>query len=126
LTSTNHAKMYGLYPQKGSIGPGFDADIVLWEPKRKETISQAILHHGSDYTPYEGLRVTGWACDDAAAQESHRRRRQNSRGKKDGQFSKGGSPPMRRRRMRWPERWEVKATLASRGIATRSGIACLL
>jgi dihydropyrimidinase len=60
LTSTNHAKMYGLYPEKGSIGPGFDADIVLWDPNRKETITQALLHHGSDYTPYEGLRVTGW------------------------------------------------------------------
>jgi dihydropyrimidinase len=60
LTSTNHAKIYGLYPRKGSIGVGFDADIVLWDPNRKETIRQEILHHGSDYTPYEGLAVTGW------------------------------------------------------------------
>ena len=60
LTSTNHAKMYGLYPEKGSIGPGFDADIVLWDPNRKETISQTLMHHGADYTPFEGLRVTGW------------------------------------------------------------------
>jgi dihydropyrimidinase len=60
LTSTNHAKMYGLYPQKGSIGVGFDADIVLWDPNRRETISQSLMHHGADYTPYEGLAVTGW------------------------------------------------------------------
>jgi len=60
LVSTNHAKMYGLYPRKGSIAPGFDADIVLWDPLREETIRQSILHHGTDYTPYEGLRVTGW------------------------------------------------------------------
>ncbi len=60
LTSTNHAKIYGLYPEKGSIGVGFDADVVLWDPKRRETISQTLLHHGSDYTPYEGLAVTGW------------------------------------------------------------------
>jgi dihydropyrimidinase len=60
LTSTNHAKMYGLYPRKGSIAPGFDADLVLWDPARKETIRQEILHHGADYTPYEGLAVTGW------------------------------------------------------------------
>jgi dihydropyrimidinase len=60
LTSTNHARMYGIYPQKGSIGVGFDADIVLWDPNRQETISQSLMHHGSDYTPYEGLRVTGW------------------------------------------------------------------
>jgi dihydropyrimidinase len=60
LTSTNHAKMYGLYPQKGSIAPGFDADIVLWDPNRKETIRQELMHHGTDYTPYEGMAVTGW------------------------------------------------------------------
>jgi dihydropyrimidinase len=60
LTSTNHAKMYGLYPQKGSIAVGFDADIVLWDPNRKETIRQELMHHGADYTPYEGLAVTGW------------------------------------------------------------------
>ena len=60
LTSTNHAKMYGLYPEKGSIGVGFDADLVLWDPNRREVIRQEILHHGSDYTPYEGMEVTGW------------------------------------------------------------------
>ncbi|AXV17582.1 dihydropyrimidinase (plasmid) [Neorhizobium sp. SOG26] len=60
LSSTNHAKMYGLYPRKGSIGIGFDADIALWDPFRKETIRQDILHHGSDYTPWEGFEVTGW------------------------------------------------------------------
>jgi dihydropyrimidinase len=60
LTSTNHAKMYGLYPQKGSIAVGADADLVLWDPNRKETIRQAILHHGTDYTPWEGYEVVGW------------------------------------------------------------------
>ncbi|CAA0107735.1 D-hydantoinase [Starkeya nomas] len=60
LTSTNHARMYGLYPRKGSVAPGFDADLVLWDPNRRETIRQSLLHHGADYTPYEGLAVTGW------------------------------------------------------------------
>jgi dihydropyrimidinase len=60
LTATNHAKIYGLYPRKGSIGVGFDADLTLWDPKRQETIRQDILHHGSDYTPWEGFEVTGW------------------------------------------------------------------
>jgi dihydropyrimidinase len=60
LTSTNHAKMYGLYPKKGSIAVGCDADIVLWDASRKVTISQDLLHHGSDYTPWEGYQVTGW------------------------------------------------------------------
>jgi dihydropyrimidinase len=56
LTATNHAKLYGLYPRKGSIGVGFDADIALWDPNRKEVIRQEILHHGADYTPWEGSR----------------------------------------------------------------------
>jgi dihydropyrimidinase len=60
LTSTNHARIYGLYPRKGSIGVGFDADIVLWDPKLKKAIRQADLHHGSDYTPWEGFEITGW------------------------------------------------------------------
>lgn len=60
LTSTNHAKIYGLYPHKGSIAVGADADLVLWDANRKVTISQSLLHHGSDYTPWEGYEVTGW------------------------------------------------------------------
>jgi dihydropyrimidinase len=60
LTSTNHARIYGLYPRKGSIGVGFDADIVLWDPKLKKAIRQDDLHHGSDYTPWEGFEITGW------------------------------------------------------------------
>ena len=39
LTATNHARIYGLYPRKGSIGVGFDADIALWDPKLRSTIS---------------------------------------------------------------------------------------
>ena len=60
LTATNHARMYGLYPRKGSIGVGFDADITLWDPTRKETIRQDRMQHGADYTPWEGFKVTGW------------------------------------------------------------------
>lgn len=60
LTATNPAKLYGLYPQKGSIVVGGDADLVLWDPAREVTISQSILHHGSDYTPFEGIAVKGW------------------------------------------------------------------
>jgi dihydropyrimidinase len=60
LTSTNHARMYGLYPKKGTIAVGADADLTLWDPHRRETIRQKILHHGADYTPWEGFEVTGW------------------------------------------------------------------
>jgi dihydropyrimidinase len=59
LTATNHAKMYGLYPKKGTIAVGCDADIVLWDPNRRGVIRQQNLHHGSDYTPWEGYAVTG-------------------------------------------------------------------
>jgi len=60
LTATNPARLYGLYPRKGTIAIGSDADLALWDPERRETIRQEILHHGSDYTPYEGMEVTGW------------------------------------------------------------------
>lgn len=60
LTATNHAKTYGLYPRKGTIAVGSDADIAIWDPKKKVTITHALLNDGSDYTPYEGLEVTGW------------------------------------------------------------------
>jgi dihydropyrimidinase len=60
LTATNHAKTYGLYPRKGTIAIGSDADIAIWDATREVTITQALMHHGTDYTPYEGMKVTGW------------------------------------------------------------------
>ena len=60
LTSTNHAKTYGLYPQKGTIAVGADADIAIWDPTIERTIRHAELHDGADYSPYEGIEITGW------------------------------------------------------------------
>ena len=60
LTSTNHAKMYGLYPRKGTIAVGADADLVIWDADAKRTLTHDHLHDGADYTPYEGLEITGW------------------------------------------------------------------
>lgn len=60
LTAANPARLYGLYPRKGTIAVGSDADIALWDPEREVTISNGLLHHNVDYTPYEGLKVTGW------------------------------------------------------------------
>jgi len=60
LTATNHARLYGLAPRKGSIAVDADADLTLWDPTLQRTIRQVDLHHGADYTPWEGFEVTGW------------------------------------------------------------------
>jgi len=60
ITATNHAKTYGLYPQKGTIAVGADADIAIWDPEERRVIRHADLHDGSDYSPYEGLEIQGW------------------------------------------------------------------
>ncbi len=59
-TATTAAKLYGLYPRKGTLAVGSDADIAIWDPEKKVTISQSMLHDNMDYTPYEGRAVTGW------------------------------------------------------------------
>lgn len=60
LSSTNAAKIFGMYPKKGTLSVGADADIVLFDPKRKHTISADTHHMNVDYNVYEGLEVTGW------------------------------------------------------------------
>ncbi|MFN3636120.1 MAG: dihydropyrimidinase [Rhizobium rhizophilum] len=60
LAATNHAKTYGLYPQKGTIAIGSDADIAIWDPSESRTIRHVDLHDAADYSPYEGIAVTGW------------------------------------------------------------------
>ena len=59
LVSTMPAKLFGLYPKKGAIAVGSDADLVLWDPTRVRTLTNAMMQHGSDYTPFEGMKVTG-------------------------------------------------------------------
>src|ERR1700719_2213213 len=60
LTATNHAKLYGLYPKKGTIAVGSDADIAIWDPARQVTVRAADIHDNVGYTPYEGMQLTGW------------------------------------------------------------------
>jgi dihydropyrimidinase len=59
LTATNPARLFGLHA-KGRIAPGADADIVLWDPEKQVTLTNEIMQHAIDYTPYEGKTVTGW------------------------------------------------------------------
>jgi dihydropyrimidinase len=59
LTSTSPAKIFGLFPKKGTIAPGSDADIVVFDPSKKTTLSAKTLHMNVDYNPYEGREVTG-------------------------------------------------------------------
>jgi len=61
LTSTSPAKIFGLFPRKGTIAPGSDGDIVVFDPNRIVTLSARTLHMKVDYNPYEGRQVTGAA-----------------------------------------------------------------
>ena len=56
----NPARIANLYPRKGVIAVGSDADLVLWDPRREVTITNELMQHAIDYTPYEGMAVTGW------------------------------------------------------------------
>lgn len=60
LISTNPAKLFGLYPRKGTIAPGADADLCIFDPEKRVVIDAAAMHGGSDYDVYQGFEVTGW------------------------------------------------------------------
>jgi dihydropyrimidinase len=60
LTSTNAARLYGMYPRKGTISVGSDADIAIWDVEKKIDVSAEMLHDNVGYTPYEGQKLTGW------------------------------------------------------------------
>jgi dihydropyrimidinase len=61
VTSTNTAKIFNIYPTKGHIGPGADADIVVWDPEGTRVISAATHHQNIDANIYEGMHVQGVA-----------------------------------------------------------------
>jgi len=59
LVSTTPARLFGLYPRKGELAPGSDADIVLWDPHKEHTISAGTHHMRVDYSMFEGFEVKG-------------------------------------------------------------------
>ena len=60
LTSTNPAKIFGMYPRKGTLLPGSDADIVIWDPDRRVKYGVALARHRTDYNLYEGWELVGY------------------------------------------------------------------
>lgn len=60
MVATNPARLNGLYPRKGTIAVGSDADVVIYDPQASRTVSAAELHMETDYSPYEGLSIIGW------------------------------------------------------------------
>ena len=59
VSSTNAAKIFGMYPRKGTISIGADADLVIFNPKKKHTLSHKTHHMNADYSSYEGFKITG-------------------------------------------------------------------
>jgi dihydropyrimidinase len=60
VTSTNAAKIFGLYPRKGAIRVGSDGDIVIWDPKMKKAIRDEDMFSNAKYSTYAGWMITGW------------------------------------------------------------------
>lgn len=58
--ATNPAKIFGLYPEKGTIAVGSDADLIIFDPQAEKTLTKEILHENVDYTPYEGMELKGF------------------------------------------------------------------
>jgi dihydropyrimidinase len=59
ITATAPAKIFGMYPRKGTVAVGADADLVIWDPEKRFELSHKNLHMRADYASYEGKWVTG-------------------------------------------------------------------
>jgi dihydropyrimidinase len=59
ITSANPARMFGLWPRKGTVAVGSDGDLVLWDPEKETTLSAKTHHMKVDYNPYEGRVLKG-------------------------------------------------------------------
>jgi dihydropyrimidinase len=59
ITATAPAKIFGMYPKKGTLAVGADADVLVWDPKREKILGKDTLHMRVDYSPFEGRKVVG-------------------------------------------------------------------
>ena len=111
LTATNHASIYGLADRKGSIAPGLDADVAIWNPDSEVHVQAANLHDKVGYTPYEGMNLRGWPETVLSRGRTVIRdgRLQVQRG--SGQFLKRSTPGPVSRQHRVPERAHFFKTL---------------
>ena len=104
VTSTNIAKILNMYPKKGAIVEGADADIVVWDPKRKKTITAKKQQSVIDYNVFEGFEVTGLprfvlSRGELAIQENEIKTRPGH-----GQFvGREANPPVNRALSKWKE-----------------------
>ncbi len=92
LTSTTPAKIMGMFPRKGTIAVGSDADIVIWDPKASQTLSAKTHHMRVDYSPYEGRKVKGKAVTVLSRGEVIVEKNRFVGKKGRGKFIKRGSP----------------------------------
>ena len=92
ITSTTPAKLMGLFPRKGTVAVGSDADIVIWDPRTTSTISAKTHHMRVDYNPYEGRKVKGKAATVLSRGEVIVERDKFVGKKGRGRFIKRGSP----------------------------------
>ena len=60
LCAESPARTFGLWPAKGNLRVGADADVVVWDPERAQSLAAGALHMAVDHSPYEGMEVTGW------------------------------------------------------------------
>lgn len=96
LTSTNPAKAYGLHPRKGTIAPGSDADLVIWD-EGEFVIDNKLLHHNVDYTPYAGMKLRAWPAMTIASGQVVWDGHDFFPRKGQGQFLRCGPPTLRPR-----------------------------